>query len=235
MSATMKILATMLFAALTLSACAQAQTAQDLTPSAIRHGQVAADEGLSLVKDSKIRFGQLSGVPSGYYDMCVSRPDLCRVRGGRLAATRDGSVVFTSATMDQLNAVNAQVNATIHPAYRDAWTPEQPVGDCKDFDDQATAAHQLGLAVVRAARGDRADIRWGTAFGSGRAHQPGRFRSRQFDERDLALAERLLFVGENSVDDRRLGLARHENVGRLIAGSTARRRNSRAGGFPERT
>jgi predicted transglutaminase-like cysteine proteinase len=133
MSATIKSLAAALVAALTLGAGAQAQAAQNAAPSAFSNGKSAADDVLSLGKDSKIRFGKLSGVPNGYYDMCVSRPNLCRIRGGRIAATRDGSVLFTSATMDQLNSVNATVNATIHPAYRDEWTPEQPVGDCKDF------------------------------------------------------------------------------------------------------
>ena len=47
--------------------------------------------------------------------------------------TGDGSVKLTSATMQQLNSVNANVNATIHPAYRDDWTPGQRDGDCKDF------------------------------------------------------------------------------------------------------
>ena len=133
MSATIKSLAAMVVTALTLSACAQAQTALSPAPSAIGNAKSVAANAWSLGKDSKIQFGQLSGVPNGYYDMCVSHPNLCRVRGGRLAATRDGSVVFTSATMGELNAVNAQVNATIRPAYRDEWTPEQPVGDCKDF------------------------------------------------------------------------------------------------------
>ena len=47
--------------------------------------------------------------------------------------SRDGSVILTGAAMDQLNSVNANVNGTIRAAYSDAWTPEQPVGDCKDY------------------------------------------------------------------------------------------------------
>jgi predicted transglutaminase-like cysteine proteinase len=163
MSAIVKSLAAALVAALTLGPCAQAQTAESATPSAFSNGKSAADDALSLGKASKMRFGQLSGVPSGYYDMCVSRPNLCRIRGGRIAATQDGSVLFTSATMDQLNSVNARVNATIHAAYRDEWTPEQPVGDCKDFAmtkrqrlvDSGWPTSALPVAIVRTFRGEQ--------------------------------------------------------------------------------
>jgi predicted transglutaminase-like cysteine proteinase len=55
------------------------------------------------------------------------------MRAGRIATSPDGSVMLTGAALGQLNAVNARVNAAIEPAYRDARTPEQPAGDCKDF------------------------------------------------------------------------------------------------------
>jgi predicted transglutaminase-like cysteine proteinase len=156
-------LAATLAAALMVSACAEAQNAQLPTPSAISSGHHAADHTLTAGNDSKIQFGQLSGVPNGYYDMCVSHPSLCRVRGGRIAAAHDGSVLSTSATMDQLNSVNARVNATIHPAYRDEWTPEQPVGDCKDFAmtkrqrlvESGWPTSALPVAIVRTSSGEK--------------------------------------------------------------------------------
>jgi predicted transglutaminase-like cysteine proteinase len=82
----------------------------------------------------KIQFGPPSGIPNGYYELCVAYPDLCRMRPGqRLPATDDGSVALSLDVMNQLESVNAIVNAAIRPSHRDAWTPGEPVGDCKDF------------------------------------------------------------------------------------------------------
>ena len=131
---TVNALAATLLAAVTLSACVQTQSAQIQAISPGLPGKsVVAGNLLQSGKVSKIQFGETSATPSGYYAMCVGHPDLCQVRGGRLAASHDGSVILTGAAMDQLNSVNANVNATIRAAYSDAWTPEQPVGDCKDY------------------------------------------------------------------------------------------------------
>jgi predicted transglutaminase-like cysteine proteinase len=92
-----------------------------------------SEQSQSAGEIGKIEFGQPTTIPNGYYDLCVALPDLCRMRTGQIPTTEDGSVALTSAAMAQLESVNAIVNATIRPAYRDAWTPGEPVGDCKDF------------------------------------------------------------------------------------------------------
>lgn len=128
---TVNALAAALLVALTLSACMQSGQIQAISPAF--PGKPVVADNAPLVGKSKIQFGQSSATPSGYYAMCVSNPNLCQVRGGRMAMSRDGSVILTGAAMDQLNSVNANVNGTIRAAYSDAWTPEQPVGDCKDY------------------------------------------------------------------------------------------------------
>jgi predicted transglutaminase-like cysteine proteinase len=149
---------------LTLGACAQAQAQPSRidAPSAIDDHRSAAGRDAPS-QAGKIQFGRPSAVPNGYYVMCVSHPNLCRVRGGRLATTRDGSVELTSAMMDRLNSVNGSVNATIHPAYSEEWTPERPVGDCKDFAmtkrqrlvDSGWPTSALPVAIVRTPAGEQ--------------------------------------------------------------------------------
>jgi predicted transglutaminase-like cysteine proteinase len=131
--------------------------------SATYRASVNASDDAQPEKPRKIRFGELSAMPSGYYAMCVGRPSLCRARAGRIATSPDGSVVLTGAAMDQLNAVNARVNAAIEPAYRDAWTPEQPAGDCKDFAmtkrqrliESGWPSSALPVAIVRTPLGEK--------------------------------------------------------------------------------
>jgi predicted transglutaminase-like cysteine proteinase len=112
----------------------------------------------------KIQFGPPSGIPNGYYELCVAYPDLCRMRPGqRLPATDDGSVALSLDVMDQLESVNATVNAAIRPSYRDAWTPGEPIGDCKDFAmtkrqrliDAGWPTSALLTAIVRTSWGER--------------------------------------------------------------------------------
>jgi len=111
----------------------------------------------------KIAFGEAAAIPSGYYEMCVAQPGLCRTHRGRLATTRDGSVVVSGSTMAQLSSVNASVNASIHPAYRSDWTPGRDTGDCKDFAmtkrqrllDAGWPSSAVPVAIVRTAFGEK--------------------------------------------------------------------------------
>lgn len=122
-----------------------------------------ANDATPRSNGGKIRFGELTAIPNGYYEMCVSHPSLCRMRNGRLASSPDGSVTLTSATMGQLASVNADVNATIRPAYREGWMPERTVGDCKDFAltkrqrliDSGWPSSALPLAIVRTLSGEQ--------------------------------------------------------------------------------
>jgi len=114
------------------------------------------------IAGGKIRFGGSSGTPTGYYAMCADHPNLCRARSGRIATSRDGSVVLTGVALDQLNAVNVGVNGAIEPAYRDAWTPEESAGDCKDYAmtkrqrliESGWPSSALPIAIVRTSRGE---------------------------------------------------------------------------------
>jgi predicted transglutaminase-like cysteine proteinase len=153
-----------LFTALVLIASAHAQPNQVWALSATSASQSAsATDATPRGIGSKIRFGQLTAIPNGYYEMCVSHQSLCRIRGGRLAASSDGSVKLTSATMGQLASVNADVNAAIRPAYRDGWMPERTVGDCKDFAltkrqrliESGWPSSALPLAIVRTFSGEK--------------------------------------------------------------------------------
>jgi len=114
------------------------------------------------IAGGKIRFGGSSGTPTGYYAMCADHPNLCRARSGRIATSRDGSVVLTGVALDQLNAVNVGVNGAIEPAYRDAWMPEEAAGDCKDYAmtkrqrliESGWPSSALPIAIVRTSRGE---------------------------------------------------------------------------------
>jgi len=116
----------------------------------------------SAVQISKIRFGQPSAMPNGYYELCVAYPDLCRMRAGQIPVTKDGSVTLTIAVMDQLQSVNISVNAAIRPSHRDAWTPGEAVGDCKDFAmtkrqrliESGWPTSALPTAIVRTSSGE---------------------------------------------------------------------------------
>ncbi len=209
-----------LCAALTASAYARAQPSRTQTPSAIAARQSTADRD-TTGGVGKIRFGRPSAVPNGYYAMCVSPPNLCRVRAGRVATTRDGSVELTGAMMDRLNSVNASVNASIRPAYGGEWTPERPVGDCKDFAmtkrqrliDSGWPTSALPVAVVHTSSG-------GAAPDPRRPHQPRRLRPRQFERRDRSVEQDCLLLGEDPVDDQRHGVALFVNVEQSVAVST---------------
>jgi predicted transglutaminase-like cysteine proteinase len=110
----------------------------------------------------KIQFGLPSGIPNGYYELCVAYPDLCRVRSGKRTTSEDGSVAFTNEAMAELDSVNASVNAAIQPSHRDAWTPGEPIGDCKDFAmtkrqrliDAGWPTSALPTAIVRLPSGE---------------------------------------------------------------------------------
>ncbi len=151
-----------LTAVLVASGCAQAQSNDILEFLSNLVGK-SASPAAPPARSSKIRFGEPTAVPSGYYEMCAGHPSLCRSRTGRMAASRDGSVIVTDAAMDRLNSVNASVNAAIQPAYRDAWTPGQPVGDCKDFAmtkrerliDAGWPSSALPVAIVRTSAGEK--------------------------------------------------------------------------------
>lgn len=131
-----------------------------LLASAIGCGSVQSQSADQI---SKIHFGSPSAIPNGYYDLCVAHPDLCRMRAGEIPVTRDGSVALTSAVMGQLISINAIVNAAIHPSYRNAWTPGEPAGDCKDFAmtkrqrliDSGWPTSALPTAIVRTSSGQR--------------------------------------------------------------------------------
>jgi predicted transglutaminase-like cysteine proteinase len=117
-----------------LVACALTGCAAAQSPQAIAYSDVGSSRAMpAAAKAEKIAFGQSAGVPLGYYQMCVGRPELCQARSGRLPVTRDGSVLASSAAMTQLAAVNDDVNASIRANYSEDWTPGRPVGDCKDF------------------------------------------------------------------------------------------------------
>jgi predicted transglutaminase-like cysteine proteinase len=141
-STALKALIAGLFAVAMASGMAQAQSAGQL---------------------SKIRFGPPSSIPNGYYELCVADPDLCRMRAGQIPVTGDGSVTLTSTVMDQLKSINVLVNAAIRPSYRDAWTPGEPIGDCKDFAmtkrqrliDSGWPSSAVPTAIVRTPSGDR--------------------------------------------------------------------------------
>jgi predicted transglutaminase-like cysteine proteinase len=147
-------------AAMTLTACAvegpgMPSALSSPVPAIQRTGGASADT-------SKIQMGQASGTPSGYYRLCVDHPNVCQVRAGRIGVTADGSVAYSSAAMEQLRAVNASVNAIIRPAYSDAWTPEEPAGDCKDYAmtkrqrliDSGWPTSALPTAIVRTTKGE---------------------------------------------------------------------------------
>jgi predicted transglutaminase-like cysteine proteinase len=148
-----------LSAAMTLSACAADQGA----PSALSSGvPVVQSAKAPSGATGKIQIGEASGTPTGYYELCVSHPNLCRVRAGRIAVTADGSVAFSNSAMEQLKSVNANVNAIIRPSYSQAWTPGEPVGDCKDYAmtkrqrliDSGWPSSALPTAIVRTSRGE---------------------------------------------------------------------------------
>jgi predicted transglutaminase-like cysteine proteinase len=130
-----------------------------LLAAAIAGGSAQAQSATQI---SKIRFGQPSGIPNGYYELCVAYPDLCRMRPGQIPVTDDGSVALTSTVMDQLKSVNVIVNATILPSHRDAWTPGEAVGDCKDFAmtkrqrliESGWPTSALPTAIVRTSSGE---------------------------------------------------------------------------------
>jgi predicted transglutaminase-like cysteine proteinase len=130
-----------------------------LLAAAIAGGSAQAQSATQI---SKIRFGQPSGIPNGYYELCVAYPDLCRMRPGQIPVTDDGSVALTSVVMDQLKSVNVIVNAAIRPSHRDAWTPGEAVGDCKDFAmtkrqrliDNGWPTSALPTAIVRTSSGE---------------------------------------------------------------------------------
>lgn len=144
-----------------LGALAKASPSAKSLASMEYDGAAVFSGGLNHI--SKIAFGDVRGVPNGYFDYCSRSPQGCRSRAGAKAATRDGSVFLTGAAMAQLGSVNAAVNAAIHPAYRNDWTPGQPSGDCKDFamtkrqrliaSGWPTSA--LPLAVVRTSWGEQ--------------------------------------------------------------------------------
>jgi len=118
----------------TLVACALTGCASAQSPQAIAYPNVSSQRVMpAAAKAEKIGFGEPTGVPIGYYQLCVDRPSLCQARRGRLPVTHDGSVLASSAAMTQLAAVNDDVNASIHPNYSEDWTPGRSVGDCKDF------------------------------------------------------------------------------------------------------
>ena len=149
-------------AAVTLTACEAVEGLQGM-PSALSMSVPAVQKtGVASADGSKIQIGQASGTPTGYYKLCVNHPSLCQVRPGRIGVTADGSVAYSSAAMEQLSAVNASVNAIIRPAYSDAWTPEEPAGDCKDYAmtkrqrlvDSGWPTSALPTAIVRTSRGE---------------------------------------------------------------------------------
>jgi predicted transglutaminase-like cysteine proteinase len=162
MTVTMNSWLVALCAGLILSASAEAQPSRIDTLSAIADRQTAVDRDADGAA-GKIRLGRPSAVPDGYYTMCVNHPNLCRVRGGRVATARDGSVELTSAMRDRLESVNASVNTTIHPAHSEEWTPGLPVGDCKDFAmtkrqrliDAGWPTSALPVAIVRTHSGEQ--------------------------------------------------------------------------------
>jgi predicted transglutaminase-like cysteine proteinase len=154
----------LLLATLGSIASAHGQTAQIKGPSRVSAMQAAAAAGTAPSGDgSKIKFGALTAIPNGYYEMCAQRPNLCRVHGGRLAASRDGSVRLTRDTMEQLASTNANVNASIRPVGRDGWLPGRTEGDCKDFAltkrqrliTSGWPTSALPVAIVRTSSGDQ--------------------------------------------------------------------------------
>jgi predicted transglutaminase-like cysteine proteinase len=144
----------LLFAGLA-TGCAQSNQVGALVVATEVQSNVAASAAPPGI-GSKIKFGQTTAIPDGYYEMCVTQPSLCRIRSGQIAASPDGGVKKTNATTSQLASVNADVNATIHPVHRDGWMPGRTSGDCKDF---ALTKRQrlpaLPVAVVRTLSGEQ--------------------------------------------------------------------------------
>ena len=111
----------------------------------------------------KIGFGDVTAIPTGYYEMCAGHPDICQQRRGRLAIMRDGSVRTFPEALAQLSAANSEVNAAIHPAHRDGWMPGRTVGDCKDFTltkrqhllEAGWPSSALNIAIVRISTGEQ--------------------------------------------------------------------------------
>jgi predicted transglutaminase-like cysteine proteinase len=146
-----------------LIASANAQPDNIAKISAISSKSAVAIGTASDRSSSKIKFGEQTAIPSGYYDMCTAHKSLCQIRSGRLPISPDGSVKLTGLAMNQLSSVNAAVNASIRPAYRDGWMPGRTVGDCKDF--ALTKQHRLiasgwpssavPVAIVRTRSGER--------------------------------------------------------------------------------
>jgi predicted transglutaminase-like cysteine proteinase len=152
-----------LSASLVLIASAHAQPNNISRISAISTKSQVATSAAPDSSGSKIKFGDQTAIPSGYYEMCATHQSLCQIRGGRLPVLADGSVKLTGSAMNQLSSVNATVNAAIRPAYREGWMPGRSVGDCKDF--ALTKQHRLiasgwpssavPVAIVRTASGEQ--------------------------------------------------------------------------------
>jgi predicted transglutaminase-like cysteine proteinase len=117
--------------AVTLGACLLAGAAASAQSSSFPGAR--PQSAPSPANGEKIAFGQPAATPWGYYQLCAGDPRLCQARRGRLPVTRDGSVVASDATVSQLAAVNAEVNASIRPSHTNDWTPGRSVGDCKDY------------------------------------------------------------------------------------------------------
>lgn len=86
---------------------------------------------------STISFKGRSGVPRGYYDLCISGNSICRTHGGKFAKTSSGAVRLTSSLLTIIASVNTSVNRSMHFVYdsndRDRWTAGVGKGDCEDF------------------------------------------------------------------------------------------------------
>jgi predicted transglutaminase-like cysteine proteinase len=132
-----------------------------LTPLTVESANTA--DGALQGGGAKIRFGQATAIPDGYYEMCVNYPAFCRLRRGWLPSLRDGSVRLNRKMLDQLASVNLDVNAAIRPVYRDGWLPGRDAGDCKDYAltkrqrliDVGWPSSALPVAIVRTFLGEQ--------------------------------------------------------------------------------
>jgi predicted transglutaminase-like cysteine proteinase len=91
---------------------------------------------------STVQFGQVSGTPIGYFNLCKSGHAVCRRTAGRgVERQADGSIRLTAPLHAQLREVNRSVNQSIRPVADgisvgkrgDRWSVEPAAGDCEDF------------------------------------------------------------------------------------------------------
>ena len=84
-----------------------------------------------------VTFASKTGVPVGYYDLCVGGNAICKPRAGRVAKTATGAVGLDAALKTRIDSINTSVNGSMRYVAerpgRDRWSVNASGGDCEDF------------------------------------------------------------------------------------------------------